>query len=133
MNEGGRGRLLLLFEKAEKLLGALSQEDFGSGGGTGELRLTPAPHMSFTHSFKQYSPLQIVSVESKTMKWQLSPPPCLSTGTPGSHTPRAHTFLLPPPDPLSSPVFVMLFFFPITNHIFWSLVSLRSLQDFSLS
>lgn len=52
MNEGGRGRLLP-FEKAEKLLSALSQEDFGSGGGTGELCLTPAPHMSFTHSFKQ--------------------------------------------------------------------------------
>lgn len=51
-NEGGRGRLLP-FEKAEKLLSALSQEDFGSGGGTGELCLTPAPHMSFTHSFKQ--------------------------------------------------------------------------------
>lgn len=52
VNEGGRGRLLP-FEKAEKLLGALAQEDFGSGGGTGELCLTPAPHMSVTHSFKQ--------------------------------------------------------------------------------
>lgn len=54
VNEGGRGRLLLLpFEKAEKLLRALSQEDFGSGGDTGESCLTPASHMSFTHSFKQ--------------------------------------------------------------------------------
>lgn len=47
--EGGCCR----FERAEKLLCALSQEDFGSGGGTGELCLTLAPHMSFTHSFKQ--------------------------------------------------------------------------------
>lgn len=52
VNEGGR-LLLLPFEKAEKLLRALSQEDFGSGGDTGESCLTPASHMSFTHSFKQ--------------------------------------------------------------------------------
>lgn len=39
------------------------RKTLGSGGDTGESCLTPAPHMSFTHSFKQYSHLQIVSVE----------------------------------------------------------------------
>lgn len=63
----------------------------------------------------------------------------LSTGLPVhwntrlcSHTPRAHSFLLPP---CFSSVFVMLF--STTGHFFFStflaLVSLRSLLDFYLS
>lgn len=115
MREGERGRLLLPFEKAEKLLGSLSQEDFGSGGDAGESCLTPAPHMSFTHSFKQYSPLQIVSVEQDNEMADFS------TGLPVhwntrlcSHTPRAHTFLLP----RFSLVFAMLFFSPQARFFF---------------
>lgn len=46
--EGGCCRL-----KKQKSCSVLSQEDFGSGGGTGELCLTPASHMSLTQSFKQ--------------------------------------------------------------------------------
>lgn len=65
VNEGGRGRLLP-FEKAEKLLGARSQEDFGSERGRGDSCLRPAPYMSF--SFKHSRLLQIVSVENKKLK-----------------------------------------------------------------
>lgn len=46
VKEGGRGRLLLLFEKAEKSLRALSQEGLGSGGDAGKSCLTPAPRVS---------------------------------------------------------------------------------------
>lgn len=66
------------------------------------------------------------------MKWQIS-----STGLPvrwntrlHSHTPRAHTFLPPPPFSL---VFVMLLFFlQQTTFFLLSFVCLRSLLDFSL-
>lgn len=54
VNEGGReGEGGCCRLKKQKSCSVLSQEDFGSGGGTGELRLTPASHMSLTQSFKQ--------------------------------------------------------------------------------
>lgn len=52
VNEGERGRLLL-FERAEKLLGALTGRLWVWRRHGGVCASHQLPHMSFTHSFKQ--------------------------------------------------------------------------------
>lgn len=88
---GGRGRLLLLpFEKTEKLLRALSQEGFGSGGAAGE-PCSCVPHSQLGAA--QPSPHSTQSIQRQSSPWACTKP-C-------SHTPRARAPLsAPPPPPL---------------------------------
>lgn len=137
MNEGGRGRLLLPFERA----GKVARCSFtGRLWGLEETQGSRASHqLPICHSLTALSniaPSRLYQ-RSKTMKWQTSPPACLSTGTPGcAHTPLGPTLFFSPSPPRFSSVFVMLF--STTGHIFFfstllALVSLRSLLDFYLS
>ena len=90
VNEGGRGRLLLPFKKkkTEKLLWALSQEGFGSGGDAGESCLTPAPRASLTQPWTA----QPCPHSTGAIQRQISPQACTKLC---SHTPRACAPLTP--------------------------------------
>lgn len=138
VNEGGRGRLLPLpFERA----GKVARCSFtGRLWGLEETQGSRASHqLPICHSLTALSNIAPSRLYqwSKTMKWQTSPPALPVHWNAGlcSHTPRAHSFLLPPP--VFSSVFVMLF--STTGHIFFffstlpALVSLRSPLDFYLS
>lgn len=114
VNEGGRGRLLLPFERAEKVARCSFT---GRLWGLEETQGSRASHqLPICHSLTALSNIAPSRLYqwSKTMKWQTSPPACLSTGTPGcAHTPLGPTLFFFPPC-----VFVMLF--STTGHIFFS-------------
>lgn len=134
MNEGGRGRLLLPFERAEKVARCSFT---GRLWGLEETQGSRASHqLPICHSLTALSNIAPSRLYqwSKTMKWQTSPPASLSTGTPGSaHTPLGPTLFFFPPISL---VFLLCFFSPQAIFFFstlLALVSLRSLLDFYLS
>lgn len=128
----GEGGCCCCLKKIWKLLVGLSQEDFGSGGDTGELCLTPAPHMSFTCSFKQYSsPDYVGGVRQWNGRPLHRPAYPLELQAPIKH-PKGPHFSAPP---FHSCFCYDLFFSPTTNQIFAPLLALerlRSLLDFSL-